>query len=159
PTNAKIIQVDADHKVLGLVKKISVGVCGDAKSVASELIKRLANETLASDATKEERAKEIAQEKSAWEEELDNWTHEKDPYSLDVIAESENEKTFNGGEYLHPRQVLRELEKAMPKSVMISTDIGNINSVAHSYLRFEEPRSFFAPMTSGRASCRERVDG
>ncbi|WP_237740757.1 thiamine pyrophosphate-dependent enzyme [Crystallibacter crystallopoietes] len=32
---------------------------------------------------------------------------------------------------------------------MISTDIGNINSVAHSYLRFEKPRSFFAPMSFG----------
>ena len=30
PKNAKIIQVDADHKMLGLVKKISVGICGDA---------------------------------------------------------------------------------------------------------------------------------
>jgi sulfoacetaldehyde acetyltransferase len=33
--------------------------------------------------------------------------------------------------------VLRELEKAMPPRVMVSTDIGNINSVANSYLRFE----------------------
>ena len=32
---------------------------------------------------------------------------------------------------------------------MVSTDIGNINSVAHSYLRFEKPRSFFAPMSFG----------
>jgi sulfoacetaldehyde acetyltransferase len=32
---------------------------------------------------------------------------------------------------------------------MVSTDIGNINSVAHSYLRFERPRSFFAPMSFG----------
>jgi sulfoacetaldehyde acetyltransferase len=66
-----------------------------------------------------------------------------------MIAESRNEKTFNGGQYLHPRQVLRELEKAMPKHAMVSTDIGNINSVANSYLRFEEPRSFFAPMSFG----------
>ena len=44
------------------------------------------------------------------------------------------------------RQVLRELEKAMPTDVMVSTDIGNINSVANSYLRFERPRSFFAAM-------------
>ncbi len=40
--------------------------------------------------------------------------------------------------------MLRELEKAMPADVMVSTDIGNINSVANSYLRFEKPRSFFA---------------
>ena len=32
---------------------------------------------------------------------------------------------------------------------MVSTDIGNINSVANSYLRFDEPRSFFAPMSFG----------
>ena len=32
PKNAKIIQVDSDHRMLGLVKQISVGVCGDAKA-------------------------------------------------------------------------------------------------------------------------------
>lgn len=37
----------------------------------------------------------------------------------------------------------------MPPRVMVSTDIGNINSVANSYLRFEEPRSFFAAMSWG----------
>ena len=66
-----------------------------------------------------------------------------------MIEENKKEVTFNGGEYLHPRQVLRALEKAMPPRAMVSTDIGNINSVANSYLRFEEPRSFFAPMSFG----------
>ena len=46
-------------------------------------------------------------------------------------------------------EALRELEKAMPADVMVSTDIGNINSVANSYLRFERPRSFLAPMSFG----------
>jgi sulfoacetaldehyde acetyltransferase len=66
-----------------------------------------------------------------------------------MIDENAKEKTFQGGDYLHPRQVLRELEKAMPEDVMVSTDIGNINSVANSYLRFEKPRSFFAAMSFG----------
>ena len=35
PKDAKIIQIDADHKMLGLVKKISVGICGDAKAAAA----------------------------------------------------------------------------------------------------------------------------
>jgi sulfoacetaldehyde acetyltransferase len=61
-----------------------------------------------------ERAATIAAEKAAWEKELDDWTHEKRPFSLDMIDENGKEKTFNGGSYLHPRQVLRELEKAMP---------------------------------------------
>ncbi|WP_299314895.1 thiamine pyrophosphate-dependent enzyme, partial [uncultured Halomonas sp.] len=97
----------------------------------------------------EARAAQIRDEKDAWERELDEWTHEKDPFSLDAIEEAAGETPFSGGEYLHPRQVLRELEKAMPEDVMVSTDIGNINAVAHSYLRFEKPRSFFAPMSFG----------
>ena len=149
PKEAKIIQVEADHTNLGLVKKISVGIHGDAKAVAKELSRRLADAKLACDATKAERAEKIKQEKAAWEKELDGWTHERDPFSLDMIEENSKEKPFSGGEYLHPRQVLRELEKAMPPRVMVSTDIGNINSVANSYLRFEEPRSFFAPMSFG----------
>ena len=149
PKDAKIIQIDADHKMLGLVKKISVGICGDAKAAAIALAQRLANRTLACDATLAERADQISTEKAAWEKELDEWTHERDPYSLDMIQEQSNERTFNGGSYLHPRQVLRELEKAMPEDVMVSTDIGNINSVANSYLRFNKPRSFFAAMSWG----------
>ena len=145
PKDAKIIQVEADHTNLGLVKKISVGICGDAKAVANALIAQLAGKTLTCDANKAERAATIKEEKAAWEKELDGWTHERDAYSLDVIEEAKRE----GGGWLHPRQVLRELEKAMPPRVMVSTDIGNINSVANSYLRFEEPRSFFAPMSFG----------
>ncbi len=149
PKTAKIIQVEADHTNLGLVKKISVGICGDAKAAAQALTQRLEGRTLACDATKAERAAKVKAEKDAWEKELDEWTHERDPYSLDMIEEQKREKTPTGGDYLHPRQVLRELEKAMPPRVMVSTDIGNINSVANSYLRFEEPRSFFAPMSFG----------
>lgn len=145
PKNAKIIQVEADHTNLGLVKKISVGIHGDAKAAAKALAERLQGRQLACDATKAERAKEIAAEKAAWEKELDEWTHERDPYSLDMIEEAKHE----AGSWLHPRQVLRELEKAMPEHAMVSTDIGNINSVANSYLRFNEPRSFLAPMSWG----------
>ena len=149
PKTAKIIQIDADHKMLGLVKKISVGICGDAKAAAIALTQRLAGKTLACDATVAERAATIKSEKDAWEAELSDWTHERDAFSLDMIAEQKKEKTPFGGTYLHPRQVLRELEKAMPEDVMVSTDIGNINSVANSYLRFEKPRSFFAAMSFG----------
>src|SRR2546421_54305 len=149
PKNAKIIQIDADHKMLGLVKKISVGICGDAKAAAVALVQRLQGRTLACDGTKAQRADTISTEKAAWEQELNEWTHERDPFSLDMIEEQKREKTPTGGSYLHPRQVLRELEKAMPADVMVSTDIGNINSVANSYLRFEKSRSFFAPMSFG----------
>ncbi len=145
PADAKIIQIDADHKMLGLVRKISVGICGDAGASAKALSSRLENQALACDATRQERADTIAAEKAAWETELDEWIHEKDDYSLDMINEQGEEE----GNWLHPRQVLRQLELAMPEDAMVSTDIGNINAIANSYLRFERPRSFLAPMSWG----------
>lgn len=129
PKEARIIQIDADHKMLGLVKKISVGICGDANAASLALSGRLADKNLACDSSREQRAAEIAAEKASWEKELNGWTHERDDYSLDTIAEQAEEE----GNFLHPRQVLRELENAMPKDVMVSTDIGNINSIAHSF--------------------------
>jgi len=145
PDEAKIIQVDADNKMLGLVKPISVGIHGDAGAAAEALLDRLTDRRLACDASRNERVARIAAEKEGWERELDEWTHERDEFSLKMIQEADNETS----EWLHPRQVLRELEEAMPERVMVSTDIGNINSVANSYLRFEEPRSFFAAMSWG----------
>jgi sulfoacetaldehyde acetyltransferase len=47
PKRAKIIQIDSDPRVLGLVKPISVGVQGDARAAAAGLIERLRARTLA----------------------------------------------------------------------------------------------------------------
>lgn len=140
PADARIIQVDADAKMLGLVKPISVGIHGDAKAAAVALIDRLQGRELACVANKAERSQRIAAEQAAWEQELAEWTHERDPFSLAVAKESQ---------YMHPRQMLRELEKALPPDAMVSTDIGNICSVSNSYLRFEQPRSMFAAMSFG----------
>ncbi|TMH07939.1 MAG: sulfoacetaldehyde acetyltransferase [Betaproteobacteria bacterium] len=140
PKNAKIIQIDADPKMLGLVKRISIGICGDAKAAARALLARLRGKSLASGANNADRAKIVAAEKRAWEAELETWTHEKDAWSLEVSK---------GSTHMHPRQVLRELEKAMPDAAMVSTDIGNICSVSNSYLRFNRPRSMFAAMSFG----------
>ncbi len=145
PTEAKIIQVDADSKMLGLVKKIDVGICGDAGAAAAALTARLAQRTLVADQNRAERESTLLSEKTAWEDELDDWTEETDDFSIDMIKEAAAEE----GSWLHPRQVLRELERAMPARVMVSTDIGNINSVSNSYLRFEETRSFLAAMSWG----------
>ncbi len=130
PKNAKIIQVDSDHRMLGLVKKISVGICGDAKAAARALHHRLANRDVAARKNAAERMKAVKAEKEAWEKELNEWTHEKDAWSLEVAKDSGR---------MHPRQMLRELEKAMPKNAMVSTDIGNICSVSNCYLRFTQP--------------------
>ena len=140
PAGAKIIQVDVDPRVLGLVKTISVGINGDARAAAAALSTRLVGRELACAANRAERKASIEAEKGAWERELTAWTHETDPFSLEVARDSK---------LMHPRQMLRELEKAMPRHAMVSTDIGNICSVSNSYLRFDEPRSMFAAMSFG----------
>jgi sulfoacetaldehyde acetyltransferase len=126
--------------MLGLVKPISVGICGDAKAAAIALAARLRNRPLACHANRDERLAQVRAEKAAWEAELDGWTHEKDAWSLEVSRDSA---------HMHPRQMLRELECAMPADAMVSTDIGNICSVSNSYLRFDRPRSMFAAMSFG----------
>jgi sulfoacetaldehyde acetyltransferase len=140
PAGAKIIQVDADAKVLGLVKPISIGIHGDAGAAAAALVERLRGRDLACIANGAERTQRIRAEKAAWESELDAWTHERDAFSVEVAS---------GSPHMHPRQMLRELERAMPKGAMVSTDIGNICSVSNSYLRFDRPRSMFAAMSFG----------
>jgi sulfoacetaldehyde acetyltransferase len=140
PKDAQIIQIDADPKMLGLVKSISVGICGDAGAAARALVARLAGKDLACNANRDARLATLRGEKRSWETELDGWTHEKDKWSLEVSAQSA---------HMHPRQMLRELERAMPDGAMVSTDIGNICSVSNSYLRFDRPRSMFAAMSFG----------
>ncbi|MBM3583185.1 MAG: sulfoacetaldehyde acetyltransferase [Alphaproteobacteria bacterium] len=132
PKGAKIIQVDADHHMLGLVKPIGVGVWGDARLAAAALLDRLktSNRTVVAHGNKDARLAEIAKQKAAWESELDAWS-------------------LKDGSPIPPRRALRELERAMPKNAMVTTDIGNICSVSNSYLRFETPRSFFAAMSFG----------
>ncbi|MEP6679833.1 MAG: thiamine pyrophosphate-dependent enzyme, partial [Betaproteobacteria bacterium] len=83
---------------------------------------------------------DIKAEQTAWENELDGWQSEKDAWSIDVAKSSS---------YMHPRAMLRELERALPAGAMVSTDIGNICSVSNSYLRFNQPRSMFAAMSFG----------
>jgi sulfoacetaldehyde acetyltransferase len=140
PKNAKVIQIDADARMLGLVKKISVGICADARAAAEALLSRLKGRQVAAKANRDARLAEIRRQKEEWEAELSNWKHENDPWSIAIAKDSP---------CMHPRQVLRELEKAMPKNVMVSTDIGNICSVSNSYLRFERSHSMFAAMSFG----------
>ena len=129
PKDAKIIQIDCNPRMLGLVKKISLGICGDAKAAAIELLARLKARTKM--APNKARLVEVRKEKEAWVDELANWP-------------SPNEKGRIG-----PRQALAALAKAMPRNAMVSTDIGNVCSVSNSYLHFDTAPSFLAAMSFG----------
>jgi sulfoacetaldehyde acetyltransferase len=130
PANAKLIQVDSDHRTLGLTRDVAVAVNGDARAAAVDLLERLRATTVQSSATAAARLSDVGRLRAAWEAELDSWSS----------AE---------GTPVAPRRALRELEQAMPSDAMVATDIGNICSVANSYLRFDRPNSMLAPMMWG----------
>ena len=142
PSSADIIQVEIDPKRVGHVKPLGendVGICGDANKAATRLL-QLIRETsgpAASEASTEERLARMNGHREAWEAEL-----------LEMATANQFAADAEPGRMV-PRQVLRELEKAMPEDAMVSTDIGNSCSVSNSYLRFKEPRSFLAAMTFG----------
>lgn len=129
PKNAKIIQIDADHRTLGLVKKVSLAIEGDAGLAAAELLTRVKGRGARK--PNKERLARVQIEKAAWAAELTNWP-------------SPNKKGHIG-----PRRALAQLAKALPRNAMVSTDIGNVCSVANSYLKFEQPLSFLAAMSWG----------
>ncbi len=130
PDDARIVQVDIDHRQLGLVKQVEVAVHGDAAAAAAELTTRLKDLNPRALENKDARLAEIAEQKEAWEAELDQWS------SSDAVP-------------MAPRRALRELQKALPDDAMVTTDIGNICSVANSYLTFDRPNSMFAAMMWG----------
>ncbi|MDE2773936.1 MAG: sulfoacetaldehyde acetyltransferase [Gemmatimonadota bacterium] len=131
PSEARIVQIDTDSRVLGLTKKVTLGICGDARQAAEAILERLREIKLVRG--RGDRLQEIAAAKKAWAEELGDWTSS---------APSEEGR-------MAPRQALAELAKARPKDAVVSTDIGNVCSVANSYLEFEEPLTFLAAMSWG----------
>ena len=129
PKDAKMIQIDCDARALNRVKRASIGICGDARLAAMELLQRVKAQTRLT--PNKVRLAEVKIEKVAWAAELATWP-------------SPNEKGRIG-----PRQALAALSRAMPKNAMVATDIGNVCSVANSYLPFESAPSFLAAMNFG----------
>ena len=129
PKKAKIIQIDADARMLGLVKKITVGICGDARLAARDLLKRI--KAHGNVTPNHSRLAQIGRTKEAWAKELAKWPS---PGETGRIG---------------PRQALAALARAMPKNAMVSTDIGNVCSVSNSYLHFDMAPSFLAAMSFG----------
>jgi len=76
PKSAKIIQVDINADRIGLTKKVTVGIQGDAKQVAEQLLDQL-SET-AGDAGRDDRKNLIATTKSRWLQQLSSMDHEDD---------------------------------------------------------------------------------
>ncbi len=139
PKKAKIIQVDMNPDRIGLTKKVTVGICGDAKLVAQQLLKKLSSS--AGDTDRQKRKDIIHQTKSAWLQKLSSLDHEDDDPGTVWNKESrERDK-----DRMSPRQAWRAIQAGMPKDVIISSDIGNNCAIGNAYPTFEKGRKYLAP--------------
>ena len=139
PKNANIIQVDMNPDRIGLTKKVTVGIAGDAKQVAKQIFDKLSSN--AGDSGREDRTNLIHQTKSAWLQTLTSLDHEDDdPGTVWNKEARERDK-----DRMSPRQAWRAIQAAMPEDAIISSDIGNNCAIGNAYPTFEKPRKYLAP--------------
>ncbi|MEP2640127.1 sulfoacetaldehyde acetyltransferase [Roseobacter sp.] len=139
PADAKIIQVDINPDRIGLTKKVTVGIVGDAAKVANGIIAQLSD--TAGDAGRADRKARIAQTKSAWAQELTSMTHEEDDPGTDWNVRARDAKP----DWMSPRMAWRAIQSALPVEAIISSDIGNNCAIGNAYPAFEEGRKYLAP--------------
>ncbi|MDX1400875.1 MAG: sulfoacetaldehyde acetyltransferase, partial [Kiloniellales bacterium] len=139
PKNASIIQVDINPDRIGLTKKISVGICGDAKKVSSSILQQLSPS--AGDSGREAREATIHRVKSAWLQTLSSMDHEDDDPGTTWNVEA---RERDAG-LMSPRMAWRAIQAGLPKDAIISTDIGNNCAIGNAYPTFEEGRKYLAP--------------
>ena len=139
PQKADIIQVDFNSDRIGLTKKVSVGICGDAKLVAQQLLEQLS--TTAGDEGRDERKAIIHQTKSAWLQTLTSLDHEEDDPGTTWNADSR----ARDADLMSPRQAWRAIQEGLPREAIISSDIGNNCAIGNAYPTFEAGRKYMSP--------------
>jgi sulfoacetaldehyde acetyltransferase len=139
PKKASIIQVDMNSDRIGLTKNVTIGICGDAKLVAQQLLTKLSK--TAGDVDREKRKALIHQTKSAWLQTLTSLDHEEDDpgttWNKDARARDKDR--------MSPRMAWRAIQAGLPSNAIISSDIGNNCAIGNAYPTFEEGRKYLAP--------------
>jgi sulfoacetaldehyde acetyltransferase len=139
PKNASIIQVDINADRIGLTKKVTVGICGDAKLVARQILEQLAAD--AGNADRADRKALIHRTKSAWLQALSSMDHEDDDVGTSWNADARK----RDADRMSPRMAWRAIQAGLPKNAIISSDIGNNCAIGNAYPTFENGRKYLAP--------------
>jgi sulfoacetaldehyde acetyltransferase len=139
PKGAKIIQVDINADRIGLTKRVTVGIEGDAAKVARGILARLSGS--AGDEGRQARRDLVATTKSRWAQELSSLDHEQD----DPGTVWNEEARARDADLMSPRQAWRAIQAAIPAEAIISSDIGNNCAIGNAYPAFENGRKYLAP--------------
>ena len=119
----RIVQVDVDAQEIGRNFPVAVGIVGDAKAVAQQLLAAV-------------RAKGGGDGTNA------AWRREVEELAAKRRARLETERSLSGDPMM-PQRVFPELNKVLPRDCMVTLDAGIAPGLAYDRLQFELPRTFF----------------
>jgi len=139
PADAKIIQVDINPNRIGLTKKVTVGIVGDAAKVANGILEKQSG--TAGDEGRDARKAKIAETKSRWAQQLSSMDHEDDDPGTNWNERARSDKP----DWMSPRMAWRAIQSALPREAIISSDIGNNCAIGNAYPSFDEGRKYLAP--------------
>ena len=121
--DTKIIQIDIDPIEIGRNYPVSVGIVGDAQSVARQIIEAVRD------------ISPSGKTNNAWKSEFQSIARNR-------LKRLESERTLKD-EPMMPQQVFPELAKSMPKGSMVTIDAGVAPGLSYDRIFFEEPRTMF----------------
>ncbi len=139
PADAKVIQVDINPDRIGLTKKVTVGIVGDAAKVARGILNGLSD--TAGDEGRADRKAKIAETKSKWAQQLASMDHEDDDPGTTWNQRARADKP----DWMSPRMAWRAIQSALPREAIISSDIGNNCAIGNAYPDFDAGRKYLAP--------------
>src|SRR5215210_1384590 len=116
----RIVQVDIDAQEIGRNHPIEVGIVGDAKAVAQQLLEALGS---------------TKREKASWRAEIETFAKRRKARLAEESALS--------GDPMMPQRVYPELRKVLPRDCMVTIDAGVAPGLTYDRLSFELPGTFF----------------
>jgi thiamine pyrophosphate-dependent acetolactate synthase large subunit-like protein len=120
----RIVQVDIDPQEIGRNYPVAVGIIGDAKAVAQQLLRTVRTT-------------------HAEGRRLPAWQREVAELAAQRRTRLQAELTQAGGPPMMPQRVYPELLKVLPKDCMVTLDAGVAPGLAYDRLHFDLPRTFF----------------
>ncbi len=139
PKAAKLIQVDINADRIGLTKKVTVGIQGDARLVAEQIVEKL--KLSADESERQARRDLVAETRSRWLQMLSSMDHEEDDPGT---TWNERARTREP-DRMSSRMAWRAIQQALPREAIISSDIGNNCAIGNAYPTFEAGRKYLAP--------------
>jgi thiamine pyrophosphate-dependent acetolactate synthase large subunit-like protein len=116
----RIIQIDIDAQEVGRNHPVEIGIVGDAKAIAQQLLEALGS---------------TKREKAVWRGEIESFAKRRKAR----LAEEESLQ----GDPMMPQRVYPELRKVLPRDCMVTIDAGVAPGLTYDRLSFELPRTFF----------------